>query len=71
MTFPHLTEQFGNLADENEVVTFGLFDGTLDQLNESQAEDNRYEERISAVAPFIESTGTSGVFQVLVDQSID
>lgn len=60
-----------NLADENEVITFGLFDGDLDQLNASQAEDNKYEDRINAVAPFIESTGTSGVFEVLVDQSID
>ena len=60
-----------NLADENEVITFGIFDGDLDQLEASQAEDNRYEERIKAVEQFIESTGTSGVFEVLVDQAID
>ncbi len=60
-----------NLADENEVITFGLFDGDLDQLNASQAENNAYEERIKAVEPFIESVGTSGVFEVLVDRSID
>jgi hypothetical protein len=60
-----------NLADENEIITFGLFDGDLDQLNASQAKDNRYEERVKAVEPFIESTGTSGVFEVLADLSID
>ena len=60
-----------NLADENEVITFGIFDGDLDQLNASQAEDNRYEERIKSVEQFIESTGTRGVFEVLVDQAID
>lgn len=60
-----------NLADENEVITFGIFDGDLDQLEASQAEDNRYEDRIKAVEQFIESTGTSGVFEVLVDQAID
>ena len=60
-----------NLADENEVITFGIFDGDLDQLEASQAEDNRYEERIKAVEQFIESTGTRGVFEVLVDQAID
>ena len=59
------------LADEDEVITFGLFDGDLDQLNASQADDNRYAERIAAVEPFIESTGTSGVFEVLIDQAID
>lgn len=60
-----------NIADPDEVITFGIFDGDLDQLNASQAEDNRYEERIKAVEPFIESTGTSGVFEIMVDQSID
>ncbi|MCB0871513.1 MAG: hypothetical protein KDB52_11825 [Solirubrobacterales bacterium] len=60
-----------NLADEDEVITFGLFDGDLDQLNASQAENNAYEERIKAVEPFIESTGTSGIYEVAVDLSID
>ncbi|MCC6755879.1 MAG: hypothetical protein IT199_05850 [Solirubrobacterales bacterium] len=60
-----------NVEDPDEVITFGLFDGDLDQLNASQSEDNRYEDRIRAVEPLIESTGTSGVFEVLVDHSID
>lgn len=60
-----------NVEDPDEVITFGLFEGDLDQLNASQSEDNRYEDRIRAVEPLIESTGTSGVFKVLVDHSID
>lgn len=60
-----------SLDDENEVITFGLFDGDLAQLNASQAENDAYAERIRKVEPFIESTGTSGVFEVLVDHSID
>lgn len=60
-----------NVEDPDEVITFGLFEGDLDQLNASQSEDNRYEDRIRAVEPLIESTGTSGVFEVLVDHSID
>lgn len=60
-----------SLDDPDEVITFGLFDGDLDQLNASQAEDNRYEERIRAVEPLIESTGTSGVYEVVADLSID
>ncbi len=60
-----------NLADQDEVITFGIFDGNLDELNASQAENGRYEERIRAVEPLIESTGTSGVFEVLVDRMID
>ncbi|MCB0858826.1 MAG: hypothetical protein KDB57_12010 [Solirubrobacterales bacterium] len=60
-----------NLADPDEVITFGIFDGDLDQLNASQAADDRYEERIKEVESLIESTGTSGVFEVLVDKAID
>ncbi|MCB0829970.1 MAG: hypothetical protein KDB54_03990 [Solirubrobacterales bacterium] len=60
-----------NTADEDEVITFGIFDGTLDELTASQSKDNKYADRVAAVEPLVESTGTRGIFEVLVDQVID
>jgi hypothetical protein len=54
------------LQDENEVVTFGFFDGTIDELNSSQ-EQQGYQERVDAVAPLIESVVVNGVYEVVVD----
>ena len=55
-----------SVADENEVVTFGFFDGTLEELNSSQA-DAGYQERVDAVAPFIEAVVANGVYEIVVD----
>jgi hypothetical protein len=55
-----------NVEDENEVITFGFFDGTLDELNASQEEHN-YRGRVDSVSQFVESVGTSGVYEIVVD----
>jgi hypothetical protein len=52
------------VSDENEVVTFGFFDGTLDELNRSQGEGG-YRERVEAVAPFVESVVVNGVYEIV------
>jgi heme-degrading monooxygenase HmoA len=57
-----------NLADENEVVTFGFFDGTLEELERSQ-NDADYDERRAAIAPLVETTVTNGVFEVVTSLS--
>jgi hypothetical protein len=54
------------LADENEVVTFGFFDGTLDELNASQ-DDADYGERVDAIAPFVDAVIANGVYEIVVD----
>jgi hypothetical protein len=54
------------LADENEVVTFGFFDGTLEELERNQAAQG-YEERRDAAGEFIEAVVVNGVFDVVVD----
>jgi hypothetical protein len=40
------------VTDENAVVTFGFFDGTLEELDRNQ-EEGGYRERVDAVAPFV------------------
>jgi hypothetical protein len=58
-----------SLADENEVVTFGFFDGTLEELERSQDGSN-YEELRRAIEPFVEEVVLNGVYEVVVDRSI-
>ena len=53
-----------DLADENRVVTFGFFDGTLEELERSQAEAN-YEDRRAAVEDLVEEVPVNGVFEVV------
>lgn len=53
-------------TDENRVVTFGFFDGTLDELASSQA-DQGYEQRRAATDEFVESIVVNGVFEVVTD----
>jgi hypothetical protein len=52
-------------ADENEVVTFGFFEGTLEELERSQAEGD-YESRRKAIEPYVDSVVVNGVYEVAV-----
>jgi hypothetical protein len=53
------------VGDENEVVTFGFFDGTLDDLERTQREGD-YERRREAIEPYVESVVAAGVYEVAV-----
>jgi hypothetical protein len=57
------------IADENEIITFGLFDGTLEEMRANK-DDNDYEERRAAADEFVESVGTDGVFEVVEARSM-
>jgi hypothetical protein len=58
-----------DLADDNRVVTFGFFDGTLEELEQSQSEHG-YDERRTAVEDVVDEVVVSGVFEVVRDMSI-
>jgi hypothetical protein len=58
-----------DLADENRVVTFGFFDGTLEELEQSQAESG-YEERRAAVDDVVDEVVVNGVFEVVREMSV-
>ena len=55
-----------NAEDPDEVVCFGFFDGTADELraNADGLERDAQQERI---APYVESVGTDGLFDVVED----
>jgi hypothetical protein len=58
-----------DLADDNRVVTFGFFDGTLEELEQSQV-DHGYQERRSAVDDVVDEVVVNGVFEVVRDMSV-
>jgi hypothetical protein len=61
-----------NVADENEIVTFGFFDGTLEEMRASQQEGStEYEQRRTAADEFVESVGADGVFEVVEERSME
>jgi heme-degrading monooxygenase HmoA len=58
------------IADENEIVTFGFFDGTLEEMRANKA-DNEYDQRRAAADEFVESVATDGVFEVVEERSME
>jgi len=62
-----------NVADENEVITFGFFEGSLEELREGQqqqAEGEGYQERRATIEQFVESVGADGIFEVVEERSM-
>ena len=60
-----------NVDDENEVITFGFFDGTLEELRAGQRDSGEYDKRRSAADEFVESVGADGVFEVVEERSME
>jgi hypothetical protein len=53
-----------NVDDPDEVVSFGFFDGTVDELRRS-ADEQGYRQQLEAVAPFVESIGADGLYEIV------
>jgi hypothetical protein len=51
------------LGDENEVITFGFFDGTLEELERSQ-EEGGYEEIRAQVDGLVDAVVSNGVYEI-------
>ncbi|MDP1848710.1 MAG: hypothetical protein Q8K79_13030 [Solirubrobacteraceae bacterium] len=58
------------LADPDEVVTFGFFDGTLEELEGSQ-DASDFEERRAAIAEFVDEVVINGVYEVAESLALD
>jgi len=59
-----------NVNDENEVVTFGFFDGTLEELNASQHQHG-YDDRIEDVSPLVEEVVTNGIYEIEASKTME
>src|SRR5919112_3168428 len=57
-------------SDENRVVSFGFFDGTVEDLQRSQ-DEHGYAARRAAASEFVEDVLVSGVFDIVVDMHAD
>src|SRR4051812_15542099 len=53
-----------SVEDPNEVVCFGFFDGSLDDLRRESSGDDRDQQQ-REIAPYVESTGTDALFEVV------
>ena len=53
-----------SVEDPNEVICFGMFDGTLEELRGGSSYEG-YDEQMERIAPFVESVGTDGLFEVV------
>jgi hypothetical protein len=58
------------LADANEVVTFGFFDGPLEQLERSQA-DADFDSRRAAIDSFVDAVIANGVYEIVETLVVD
>jgi heme-degrading monooxygenase HmoA len=55
-----------NVRDEDEVISFGLFDMSLDEYRTWRAEaDAQENERIDHLSAFVENDHVSGVYEVI------
>lgn len=55
-----------DVTDPNTILTFGLFDGTIEELREIQDTDSR-EEQLDEIEPLIEETLFDGSFEVITE----
>jgi heme-degrading monooxygenase HmoA len=55
-------------GDPDEVICFGLFDGGPEDLR-ANADSDVYERQQAAIAPFVESVGADGFFDIVEDRT--
>jgi hypothetical protein len=53
-----------NAQNPDEVVCFGFFDGSVDELRRT-VDERGYAEQLEAIAPFIESVGADGLYEIV------
>jgi hypothetical protein len=54
-----------NLQDPDEVIAFGFFEQSLDELKADPELARQMDERVERMAPHIDSIGADGIYEVL------
>lgn len=57
-----------SVSDPDEVICFGFFDSDLDTMR-ANAADAGYSEQQATIAPFVESVGADGFYEVVEDMT--
>ncbi len=53
-----------NVESPDEVISFGFFDGTVEELRSAVA-DQGYDEQLERIAPFVDSVGADGLYEIV------
>ena len=61
--YVHLSMVRG-IENPDEVICFGFFDGTIDELRQTVAELD-YAGQLKAIEPFVESVGADSMYEVV------
>jgi heme-degrading monooxygenase HmoA len=56
-----------NSENPDEVISFGFFDGSAEQLREVASKEG-YEEQLERIAPFVESVGADGLYEIVEER---
>jgi quinol monooxygenase YgiN len=59
-----------DLADPDRVVTFGFFDGSLEELERSQA-DHGYRDLREATAKLVDEVVSNGVYEIVETRLVE
>jgi heme-degrading monooxygenase HmoA len=54
--------------DPDEVICFGVFDGSADDVRRASSESDRDRQQ-EAIAPFVESVGADALYEVVEDRT--
>ena len=54
-----------NVDDPDEVIAFGFFESDLQALRQDPRVQEQQRARVEQMAPFVESTGADGVYEVI------
>jgi hypothetical protein len=54
-----------NVKDPDEIVAFGILETTAEELESIQPSRETEEARVAAMAPYVESTSTDGIYEVI------
>jgi len=57
-----------NAENPDEVISFGFFDGAPEELREVAASEG-YAEQIERIAPFVESVGADGLYEIVEERT--
>src|SRR5919106_669070 len=54
-----------NVDNPDEVVTFGFFDGTVEELRGMAAQDESRAAQLEAIKPYVAAVGADGLYEVV------
>ena len=58
-----------NRENPDEVICFGFFEGTAEQLRENAQHDG-YQEQQRKIEPYVESVGADGLYEVVEEYAV-